>query len=567
MTLTLPDNPVSPPTNDRWHDVDIPPALAHAGRVFREEAPRIARPSAFTSHRVVLAVLTVAVLGLSLQFGGMVAAADASPGALQTIALALAVTTFAASVAFGAWALRQRTTIDELRWRSFRRPAWGGWWSVVWAATPAGALVAFSVLAAVTDGLLWSAGILVALVAVRAMSLRALGTNMKRVVLGARRWTTAGALSIAIADYLLVVIVWATLIEPQLDRDLLRVPASALPFVVLLSAVFMLGYAKRVERWVLEWWDTRWGCTEQDVMVRLIAVGFLGGKPGRFGGRRLFPTAPLRLLVVLSYVALAATTAWAGWTTWTRREDLGDTDGLSSSLDRLDEVSFGFVAALLVMQACHAAWCIAQAWNARRCTLGAPGILGTAVLFLLAPGIVAAAVAFVDDTAMLALIAAFAVVVNLACWALSFSLLSRMLEALDRSTRRVASWGSVVAMHWVLLFGVRSIVLVDDATVFAGLVLTVAIVDAMIFLAAAVYADRAMRHVEQATRDYEQIRRRPVSRQRRRHRAPGGILAAELPIARADSPKRRSWTPSTKHPRKRTNVNVDSSGSFRHRLN
>ena len=535
MTLTLADPPASPVQNDRWHDVDVPPVLLHAGRVLTEDAPTIERPPPLTFDRVALAVFSLAVLAVSLPLGVMVADEDVSASSLRMFSLVLALAAFVAGAAFGIWAHRQRTTIDDLRWKSFRRPMWGGWWSVVWTITPAVALVTFSVIEVLTDGLIWTSGVLVGLIVVRMMSLHALGTNMKRVVLGARRWARAGALSTAIADYLLVTIVWAALLEPQLDRDVLRIPASIIPFAVLLAAVFSLGYAKRVERWVLEWWDNRWGCTERHVLDRLGAVG-VHGPPGDFAGRRLLPTAPIRLLVGGSYVVLAATTAWSGWTIWKVRADLDDASGLATSVDRLDEVSLWFVGALLLMQGCHGIWCVAQAWNARRCTLGAPGAIGTATLFLLAPAIVAAGAVVVDDVESLALVVAFAVVVNLACWALSFSLLSRMLQAMGRSTSRITTWGSIIALHWVLMFGVRSIILVDDAAAFAGLVFGLAVVDAAIFLVAAVYSQLAMRDVERATRDFAQIRRRPFSRQRRRHRAPGGILVTTTAFAPPSRP-------------------------------
>jgi hypothetical protein len=531
VALTVSDQWVSPHESERWDDITIPPVLSPVGRVPTKDGPPIERPSALTLNRSVLVVLTLAALAVSLPIGGMILDDDVSATALRLLALALALTSFVAGAAFGMWAFRQRSTIDDLRWQSFRRPGWGGWWSVVWTITPAVALFAFSVIEVQTDGLIWTLGVLLALIAVRMMSLGALGTNMRRVVLDARRWVRVGAVAAAFSDYLLIVIVWATLLEPQLDRDILLVPASILPLAALLAAVFSLSYAKRVERWVLEWWDNRWGCTPRDVLGRLGDVGALGGNPGKFAGRRLLPTAPLRLLVIASYLALAATTAWSGWTVWSLRDDLDDAEGLVASVDRLDGVSLWFVGALLVMQACHALWCIAQAWNARRCTFGAPGALVTTVLFLLGPAIVAVGVVFVDDAELLALVVAFAVVVNLTCWALSFSLLHRMLQALGRSTGRIGSWASVIALHWVLVFGVRSIVLVDNSAVFAVLVLAVAAVDAAIFLKAAVHAQLAMRDVERATREFDQVRRRPVTRQRRRHRAPGGILVATTAVA------------------------------------
>jgi hypothetical protein len=531
VTLAVPNHSVSAEENARGDHIAVPPALSHAGSLRTDEGPTIERPPGFTFDRFALVVLTLAVLALSFPLGGMVLDDDISAAALRMLALALALTSFVSGAVFGVWAFRQRTTIDDLRWRSFRRPMWGGWWSVVWTITPAVALIAFSVIEAQTDRLIGTSGVLLALVAVRILSLGALGTNMRRVVLDARRWVRAGAFATAFSDYLLVVIVWATLLEPQLDRDVLLLPASIIPLGALLAAVFSLSYAKRVERWVLEWWDSRWGCTQRDVLDRLGDVGAIAANPGMFSGRRLLPTAPLRLLVVASYLALAATTAWSGWTVWSLRNEVGDAEGLNASVARLDEVSLWFIEALLVMQACHAMWCIAQAWNARRCTLGTPGALSTAVLFLLAPAIVAVGVVAVDDAESLALVGALAVIVNLACWALSFSLLHRMARALGQSTRRIASWSSVIALHWALLFGVRSIVLVDDSAVFAGLVLAVAVVDAAIVFTAAVYAQLAMRDVERATRDFNQIRRRRVSRQRRRHRAPGGILVSSTPAA------------------------------------
>ncbi len=519
MTLTLPDQPASSVENDRWGDVHAPPVLAHAGRVLTDDAPTIERPTPLTFERLILVVVTLATLAVSLLLGGKVGDDSVSDSSLRMLSLALALASFLAGAVFGLWAFRQRAVIDSLRWRSFRRSTWGGWWSVVWTITPAVALIAFSVVERLTDSLTWTSGVLLGLVAVRMISLRALGTNMKRVVLGARRWLKAGALATALADFLVVAVVWAALLEPQLDRDVLRIASSIVALCALLAAGFVLSYAKRVERWVLEWWENRWGCTPQVVVEELGAAGFSGAAPDRFAGRRLLPTAPLRLLVVGSYIAFAATTAWSGWTVWSLSEGLENSEGLTASVGRLDAVSLWFFGALVLTQACHAVWCIAQAWNARRCTLGAPSALGMAALFLFAPAIAGVGVVVVNDDALLALVASFAVVVNLACWALSFSLLDRVLQSLGRPTRHIATWASAIALHWVLVFGVRSIVLVDDSAVFAGLILAVAIVDAAIFLRAAVYAHLAMRHVEQATSNFEQIRRRPVSRQRRRHRA------------------------------------------------
>ncbi len=531
MTVILPDNRPSRSRRDRWRNVDVAPTLVRAHRSVDEDAPQIDRPPALTVDRLGFSLLTVGMLALTVPLAVMVADENTEAASLRLLALALALTAFLAGAVFGIWALRQRTTIDRLRWPAFHRRVWGGWWSVVWMITPLVALVTFSEIEARTDGLVWTTSVLVGLVAVRMMSLRALGTNMKRVVFDARRWTRGGAVATAVADFLLVVVVWAALLEPQVDRDVLEVAASIVPLVVLLAAMFSLSYAKRVERWVIEWWDNRWGFRERDVLGHLFVQRAPGGEPREFDGRRLLPTAPLRMLVVASYTVLAATTAWAGWTVWTQRDALDGADVTIASIGRLEEASLWFVAALALMQVSHAAWYVGQAWNARRCTLAAPGATGTAILFLLAPSIMAIDVIWVDDDMLFALIAGIAVFVNLASWALSFSLLSHMLETLGRPTSRIGPWGTIVALQWVLLSGVNMVVLVDDTSVFAAVALAVASAGALIFISAAVYAQLAMRDVERATHDFDQVRRQRTSRRRRRTRGPHAGRAGVAPLS------------------------------------
>lgn len=512
MTSIVVDPPTSKSTQAAPDGASRPASTVTRGSAWGD-GPPIVRPVSLTLPRFLLIVVTTTSMLLSILLGAAVPDESVTDDTLALFALGLGLTALVAGAVFGVWAFGRRTTIDGLRWQSFRRARWGGWWSVVWALTPVVALVGFSLIEARTDSLAQASSVLIALVVVRMMSLDALGANMKRVVLDGRRFVRAGALATALADFLVVVIVWTALVQPDLDRDLLRVPTSILPMSVLLAAVFSLAYTKRVERWVLEWWDNRWGCTEQVALEHFDDVA-LGGTTARFAGRWLLPTAPLRLLVGASYLALAAATAWSGWTVWTLRDGLADTDSLEASLARLDDVANWFLGALLAMQSCHAAWCIAQAWNARRCTLGAPSVLGTSVLFLLGPAIAAWGVFLVDDPNTGAAIVGLGIIVNLACWALSFSLLGRMLRALGKSTNRISAWGAVVALHWVLLFAVRSIALVDDATLFAGLVLAVSMFDAAIFLKAAVHAHLAMSEVNRATVGYQQVRRRPVRRRR-----------------------------------------------------
>ena len=508
MTSTVLDQSRAPVATD-----GPPRHQDRAGRHHVDVRAPIERPRALTIHRLALTMTTIAVLAVSLVIGAGTVDDDINDTTLRLLSLALGIGLFVSHAAFGVWALRRRTTIDGLRWQSFRRDRWGGWWSVVWTSTPVVALAAFGVIETATNSVARASWVLLGLVAVRILSLDALGANMRRVVVDGRRWVRSGALAVALADFLVVVIVWVAVVRPELDRDLLRVPTTILPMGVLLVAMFSLGYAKRVERWVREWWDKRWGCTEQ-AMLEHFGTASLGGARVPFEGRRLIPTRPLRLLVVASYLAVAGTTAWSGWTVWTSRDLLDDASGLAASLERLDEVSGWFVGALVSMQVCHAAWCVAQAWNARRCTLAAPSTLATSVLFLLGPAIVAGGFFFVDGVEARVTVIAAAIVVGLATWTLSFSLVSRMLRALGRSTDRIASWGAMIALHWLLLFGVCAIIVVDDAAVFAGLIVAVAAIGASIFLKAAVLAQIAMREVERATVAFDQVRRRPVSRRR-----------------------------------------------------
>ncbi len=64
-----------------------------------------------------------------------------------------------------------------------------------------------------------------------------------------------------------------------------------------------------------------------------------------------------------------------------------------------------------------------------------------------------------------------------------------------------------VAPHWIVIFMFRPIDRLDSDTASAGAVVVILLVDASLFVASTVVAWRAMRHFDQATTEYRQVRR------------------------------------------------------------
>jgi uncharacterized membrane protein (DUF485 family) len=147
------------------------------------------------------------------------------------------------------------------------------------------------------------------------------------------------------------------------------------------------------------------------------------------------------------------------------------------------------------------------AWNARRCTIAAPSAVGMLLLFIAGPAILVSAFLVSADSGARLTLVGIGLVVNLACWAVSFSVLARTLDVLGRSSELVARWGVVVSLHWLLIFMFRPLERLESDLTSAGVVVAAAFVDAAIFVAASVAAWRAMQHFDRATDEYRQLRR------------------------------------------------------------
>ena len=100
-----------------------------------------------------------------------------------------------------------------------------------------------------------------------------------------------------------------------------------------------------------------------------------------------------------------------------------------------------------------------------------------------------------------------ALLLNLACWALSFSGIANTLDVLGRSSDLIGRWGATVSLHWIVIFMIRPLDRLDSDDAYARAVVAILLVDAAIFLASTVAAWRAMRHFDRATAEYRQVRR------------------------------------------------------------
>ena len=476
-------------------------------RLLGSDEPPIERPPALTNRRILTVATTVALLAVALLFPAVGDAGEVSASTTRSVSALFVGTYLLSLVCFAWWTHGQRLTIDQLRWRSFKRPTWSGWWAVGWVAIPLVGLALAIAVSTEDSNRLWYAGLAVGLVAARVMSLQALGTNMGRVVRGAKRWLWLWGVVAGLVDLLMIDIVVTGLVEADPDParlDLLT--AWTLPFLVV-SMLFVVSYLKRVERWVLEWWDHRYGLGDDEVIAVLLAVNRDASGHATFSGRRLLPTAPLRVAVFLTYLFVAVAALWNGRTIWDERDVLSLATDAGGVIDDLWTSALVFAGAVIAVQIVQGAWSMAAAWNARRCTVKAPNVVGMLVLFLLGPALLVVGLNLADDDGMRLMVVGMALFLNLVCWGFSFSVLSQTLHVLRRSGELMTTWGITVAMHWVLAFAFRPLGRVEDDLLYARIAVLLSVLDAVIFVIASVYAWRAMRHFDEATRSYAQVRR------------------------------------------------------------
>lgn len=492
---------------DVWSAITVPPAREHADRhIHQEEAP-IERPAGGSPRRLLTVSVAVAVVAIALLFPAIGETDGFTDEDHRSLSAVLVLSYLVSLATFGWWSHDQRMTIDALRWRSFRRPTWSWWWTVAWVGTPLVALVAAVGISFVTPNRIWLVGLAVVLVIARMMVLQSLGTNMSRVVRGAKRWLPLWGLATGVVDVLMIDIaitgVVDTRVEPGRLDDLV---AWLLPLLVV-HTLFVLSYMKRVERWVLEWWDQRYGISDEEVLAVLATIRHGERATESYRGRRLVPTAPFRLAVIVAYLALAGTACWNAANVWTLRDDLTLAADRAAAVEVLGFSVSAFLIALVAVQVVQGMWSMVAAWNARRCTVAAPSVVGLLVLFLAAPAMCVYALVVSGDNGARITLIGVALLLNLACWALSFSVLSQTIEVLGRSSDRLGRWGVIVSLHWVLLFVFRPFERIGDDRVYAAAVVVVSLIDAAIFVAASGAAWRAMRHFDVATREYEQVRR------------------------------------------------------------
>lgn len=443
---------------------------------------------------------------LSVQISdGASGSVQGSNGSLRLAALIVAGAYLLLHLAFAVWTVRQRRIIDDLKWRSFRRDTWNGWWATAWVLAPIGCGALFALVTVIDTDAAGAAVAGVLLLVVRVMMMQSHGTNMGRVVFRARHWLMTWAAVSTVADLFVLGIVVNAFAESEPRRESLALIAGWAPVALVVAGLLQLAHMKRVERWVLEWWDNRFGMTEQDVLNVLSVVRPLGGTAVDFADRRLAPTFILRFVVIASYWVLALTALWSAGTLWSDRSELASGIDADATFNKVAESASTFLVALLVVQVVQGLWSVAQAWNAQRCTLDAPNPLGMATLFLIGPAVLVSGVALFPDAKLA--VTSFALLLNLGCWAFSFGALSQTSQTLGRSAQGLMTWSAVVVFHWVLGFVTRPLVLIGDDTAFAAFVALALIFDAAIWVAASIYAWHAMRSLELAARDYEQIRR------------------------------------------------------------
>jgi hypothetical protein len=513
MSTTYPKPSLPPPLQrslvglrDEWPIEGAMPFERFVTPTEPEELPPCDRPRRVVAYRAVVAGLAMVAVILSVQISdGASGSVQGTNESLRLAAFIIGVSYVLLHVTFALWTARHRRIIDDFKWRSFRRDAWNGWWATGWVVAPVAAGALFAVMTVVDTDAAGAVAAGIVLLVVRAMMVQSHGTNMGRVVFRARHWLMTWGVSLTVADLFVFGIVVNAFQESEPRRESLALIAGWAPVALVVAGLLQLVHMKRVERWVMEWWDHRFGMTEQDVLNVLSVVRPLGGMADDFSGRRLAPTYLLRFVLMASYAALALAALWSAGTIWAVRDELSAAVDADATFDKIAEAATAFLFALLIMQIVQGLWCVAQAWNAQRCTLDAPNPLGMATLFLLGPAVLVFGIALFPDAALA--ITSFALLVNLGCWAFSFGALGQTAQILGRSAQPIMTWSAVVAFHWVLGFVTRPLVLIGDDTVFAGFVALTLIVDAAIWVVASVYAWHAMRGLELAARDYEQIRR------------------------------------------------------------
>ena len=188
---------------------------------------------------------------------------------------------------------------------------------------------------------------------------------------------------------------------------------------------------------------------------------------------------------------------------------LGGRDELSLAADRATAVepvgtsAIAFVASLVAVQLVHGLWSMVVAWNARRCTITAPSVVGMLMLFLAGPAMFAYGMLVADTSSARVTLVGIALLLNLACWSLSFSVLAQTIDVLGRSSELIARWGVTVSMHWVADLHVPTVRTDRERPGLRRSDRRRRRVDAAIFVAATGAAWRAMRHFDVATREYD----------------------------------------------------------------
>jgi hypothetical protein len=516
MVATLP--PPSGPAvrlaeqDDVWSATTTPPLIEYAGRRLDdedEEAP-IERPPACTARRLLTDTATVAVLALALVMPALSRTDGVANGASSSQSTLLVGAYLLSLACFAWWTHGRRRTIDALRWRSFRRPVWSGWWALGWVLTPVVALAIAIPIANATQSRLWLAALGAALAIARMVLLQALGTNMSRVVRGAKRWLWLWGIVAGVVDLMMIDIAISGVTSTVIDSDRLDILMAWILPLLVMNTIFVVSYTKRVERWILEWWDNRYGITDDELLTVLHSIEHSAAGPAAYSGRRLLPTGVFRVAVFGSYLAVAGAALWNGLNIWDAREELTLASDADAAIDNIGISAVAFVVAMLAVQVTQGLWSMVAAWNARRCTVSAPSALGMLLLFVVGPAILAVGFLVSDDPGTELAYAGVALLVNLVCWAASFSVIARTLEVLRRSSELIARWGVTVSMHWVLIFMFRPLEQLENDRTYATVAVVVSVIDATIFIAASFAAWRAMKHFDTATREYRQVRRASV---------------------------------------------------------
>ncbi len=330
------------------HDGQPPCAGARRSSDSDAEEPPIERPSAST--RTPLGDRRGHRRRLALDAALPRARRDPTDSPIETTRSlsALLVLGYLVSIAsFAWWSHAQRLTIDALRWRSFRRPTRTWRWAVGWTATPVVAVALGVGVSFATPNRFWLVGLGAVLVAVRMMLLQALGTNMSRVVRGAKRWLPLWGLVTGIVDVVIVDIaitgVFDTRVEPGRLDDLV---AWLLPAARDARAVRVLVHearravGARVVGSSLRAQRRRGARGAADDPARVGRTGRLlraspRSRPSRSGSPSF-----------ASYLAVAGTALWNGVNVWASRDQLSLASDVDAAIDRIGASAVAFVAAV-----------------------------------------------------------------------------------------------------------------------------------------------------------------------------------------------------------------------------